>query len=179
MSSKHQGTEQGQALIRRAIRIGIASTTPMCGETTGNNRGPALSFYRRRDGTGKPDRPGANWCGAYASFLLILAAKRNREMLGFPTSRGAKRLVRNMGRRGALIKEPFKGGCGLIAWHSRLGRLSWKGHVGIWTDYDPITDTLYTLEGNRRHPGHKLTWPDTFTYPNGRWRRRFALMAVL
>lgn len=138
----------------------------------GNNRGADVDRYRAGDGTGKGQGGRGSWCGSFVSFCHVEAAG------GFPpfeTSRGAKRLGRNVAAVGRECDLPEPGA--VIVWDR--GKLKWRGHVGLCHHYDVTTDTLITIEGNKNRRGQRFAKVGYFTYPNGLWRKKLDRIATL
>lgn len=167
------------ALSQRALELAIAEIGN--GEIGGNNRGPHVDRYREQGRTGGVGGDGA-WCAAFVSYCYRRAAAELRCSLPFETSAGAKRLIKNLGgcKAGSFIDPvlfaPNLGPVGgsLICWHrGALGALDWRGHIGFVVGYDGDTDTIVTVEGNKRPV------VDRFTYPNGVWRKRVFRLAAL
>jgi hypothetical protein len=163
---------------KRALAIALAEEGQGEDPKLGNNRGAAIYKYRRGDGTGRPWDIAGPWCAAFASWCLM----RSAEGLGygppFKTSRGAKRLTENVAAAGRRCAVPEPGA--LICWHrSRLGRMSRKGHVAFVVSYDPATDTLVSVDGNKLGRGERWADVEQFTHPRGRWRRGLYLMATM
>jgi hypothetical protein len=175
------------AIERRALEMAQAEIG--CGEVT-NNRGPDIDRYRSGDGTGKGPGGAGAWCSVFCAYVLLAAVESlNAEghdfALPFKTSRGAKRLVKNMGLAGSFVDVSYsplliRPGS-LIAWH-RLGAdgvVTWRGHVGMVVRYCPETDELVTIEGNKSTKRGRLANVAEFRYPNGRWRKRLFRIATL
>ena len=138
------------------------------GETTGNNRGVDVVKYRR----GVDD--GGSWCAAFVSYCYEGAALMVGRPLPRPLMRhhGAKRLgglVEAAGRR-LSVPEP-----GSVIWWDRGDPGSWQGHIGIVSHYDPATDTVHVIEGNK---GSFPALVKEIPYPNGKWRRRLEGIAT-
>ncbi len=140
--------------------------------TLGNNRGADVDRYRAGDGTNKGEGGSGSWCGSFVSFCYVEAAGGD---LPFKTSRGAKRLGRNVAAAGRECDLPEPGA--VIVWDR--GRLKWQGHVGLCHHYDPTTDTLVTIEGNKNKRGRRFAKVGYFTYPNGLWRKKLDRIATL
>ncbi len=169
------GTELGHAAVQIALfEVGNGE------QNYGNNRGPHVDRYRSNDGTGRGPGGTGSWCASFASYCFVVAASDLRTKLAFKTSRGAKALVNNAAKVGTVLEVPEPGA--LISWHRypKGGTITWRGHVGIVASYDPDTDTLKVVEGNKdqrpgadggEYPG-RVANVAVFTYPNGRWRRK-------
>jgi len=150
------------------------------GEEGGNNTGPDVWLFRHNDGTGKRIKTRGNWCASFGAACFVLTSKWMQHLLPFETSRGAKRLAKNIGKAGVFIDAESKdervlmSGMvgGAIAWHRGLPG-SWQGHFGLWYKYDLLTDTLHTIEGNKRGKVRRCK------YPNGTWRKRLAVVSTL
>lgn len=155
----------------------------LCGGADGNNRGPHVERYRAGDGTGRGTGGFGAWCACFASYVATVAAgytgtKPERITRPFKASRGAKALVRNVARAGRWVCRPGKENRppepgDFIAWHhSDAG--DWRGHVEIVKRYDPATDDLTTIGGNKNnrtdHRGRRFAVVDVSHYAAGSWR---------
>ena len=167
-----------RTIMRAAVLRALEYAERGAGEFERNNRGPDIYHFRRNDGTGGRVTGAGNWCGSFASCCIVEASKELMSSTPFETSRGARRLVKNAATVGVeqMLSEArlWAGEQGLISWKRR----GWRGHVGFITDYCPLTDTLFTVEGNHRKRGEKLAKVSTFEYPNGTWRKRLDKVVV-
>ena len=138
------------------------------GEQGGNNQGSHIRRWRAADGTEGPIGGRGAWCAVFVSYCFRLAARWDPP---FQTSRGAKRLVKNMAKAGKVLHVPEPGA--VICWHRGVG---WQGHVGICQQYDPASQTLVTVEGNR---GETPSVVEHFIYPHGAWRKRLYMIVLV
>lgn len=111
------------------------------GERDRQNDGTFIRSLRAADRTGRGQNRGP-WCAAFVSYCFAQAAEFRE--LPFKTSRGAKRLVNNIGQAGAFIDTPEPGA--VVCWHR--GVFNWQGHVGIVEEYHEPSDTLQWIDGN-------------------------------
>ena len=168
----------GRALQEAALEIAISEIGNGENPALGNNRGDHIDRYRTA--TGEPGGAGA-WCAAACSYWFSVAAacfvgsdlKARRLRVPFPLSRGAKRLVRNMGTAGRFVDLP-EPGC-LIGWHNRnLGPRHWRGHVEIVCSYREDHDELLTISANANNrqleSGRRYSIVDRRTWSRGSWR---------
>jgi len=126
------------------------------GESVKNNWGPDVIRFRRGDGTGlNPNTTGA-WCASFVSYCMTRAAAFQGATGTVPwkTSRGAKRLRKNMLKSGHAyeVDVPQKGD--IIFWdRSKKGqpKTSWWGHAGIVISVEAIGGdiAITTVEGNK------------------------------
>lgn len=119
------------------------------GETEGNNAGRFIRAIGGKDGD--------EWCGVFAGYCLRKAFAAEMVALPFELSKGAKRLVKNVGDfvlvtseaealAGAKFTDPTHAKPGdLVCWHRTL--IPWRGHVGIVQHVYP-NGTIDSIEGN-------------------------------
>jgi len=116
------------------------------GETVGNNRGPDIERYRGGDGTGGSPGGSGAWCASFVSWCFVQLAHQAGLTLPFDTSRGAKRLAKNIAAAGDRIDPAKAQGGDVICWHrGKAG--SWQGHVGF-VEMRDRSGLLHTVEGN-------------------------------
>lgn len=161
------------AYIRRVLSIANGEIGNGEDPKMGNNLGKDIEVYRKGDGTGRPLRVPHSWCASFVSYCFLRAAKELKRDAPFKGSRGAKDLVRQASRSGREIPDPEPGA--IIAWHR--GGVSWQGHVGIVEVYDPTSDLLITIEGNKNVRGQQFARVERFSEPRGRWRKRLYKIA--
>lgn len=141
------------------------------GEIGGNNRGAHVEGYRAADGTGGKAATNQSWCASFVSACFMLG---NPE-LPFKTSRGAKKLTRNIGKAGVFCAEPVEGA--VICWNRGTNpRNSWMGHVALVSHYDEVGDTMKIIEGNY---GPYPALVQERVLPLGAWRRRLYKIALI
>lgn len=142
------------------------------GEEGGNNTGYHVRKYRGGDGTGKKINTRQAWC---ASFISWAYGRSVASPLPFKTSRGARRLTKNIGKAGNFIKEPRIGA--VICWNRGTNpRSAWMAHIAFISDWDPDTDTIKVIEGNFG-PYPALVTERTIRC--GLWRKRLYRMALV
>jgi hypothetical protein len=166
---------RGQEIMLGALSFVIGEIGQ--GETAGNNRGERIDYYRTTDGTGSGPGGAGAWCASFQSSGLVHSAKDIGRPLPCRTSRGAKNLGDSVGNAGQFLSVPERG-C-FVVWHRGVGR---QGHIGQCESYDPITDTLVTIEGNKLEPRpRKSRWAKVarHTYPNGLWREKIYSISTL
>ncbi len=153
MKAPPLGTLENCLLVVARAQIGR-------GESRGNNRGPDLVEFRR----GMDDE--SPWCAAFVSYCYEEAALLLGQPLPRPLVRrhGAKRLGDLIEAAGQKLTVPEPGA--VAVWHRGLAG-SWMGHIGIVEEYDPDTDTMVAIEGNRGAFPAVVT---RFKYPLGKWR---------
>lgn len=174
-----EGESELVRLAARATQIALSEIGR--GEFGRNNAGPDVERYRRHDGTGGGVGGYGAWCASFTSYCYETAAADLRLVLPFTTSRGAKRLTRNIARAGRWVIEspharvaPAQGD--VICWHRGTGAGDWRGHVGIVLGYCAETDYLRAVEGNR---GAYPSRVQVLAYPDGAWRKRLYGVARL
>jgi len=138
------------------------------GESGLNNSGPDVIRYRAGASDNQP------WCAAFVSYAYLRAAKAIGVKLPYPLRRchSAKRLGGLVMQAGQKLDVP-EPGC-VVVWH-RGAPGSAFGHIGVCEEYDPKTDSLVTIEGNRG------TFPSVvtrFRYPDGKWREHLEYVAT-
>lgn len=134
-----------KSLVSKTLEVALNELGK--GEFGGNNWGPDVFKYRKHDGTGKPVRIRGNWCASFISYCFRVAANATGTKLPFKTSRGAKRLGKNLKKAGWVkVDKPEPGA--IIIWDR--GVLKWQGHIGICTDYVEEHSVLVWVDGNGR-----------------------------
>ena len=194
------GVEESQGATIARLSVAVLKSTNFfgLGEVSGaprkNNRGPAIDYWRRNDGTGKGPGGAGSWCAVAPSAAQQIAATELGLKVPWEASRGAKRFARNMAKAGSWAAVPSRvyglapnwrydeGDVpigSLIAWHrGPPGRrdLRWQGHVETWIEYDPKSDTLTTISANVNNrvdaAGRRFAVIDYRRQKNGAWRRR-------
>jgi hypothetical protein len=138
------------------------------GETGANNTGPDVIRYRAGASDNQP------WCAAFVSYAYARAAKACGVKLPPPLRRchSAKRLGGLVMQAGQMLDAP-EPGC-VVVWH-RGAPGSAFGHIGVCEEYDPATDTLTAIEGNR---GSFPSVVSRFRYPAGKWREHLEMIAT-
>lgn len=170
-----QALDDGARIMARALELTLAELGE--GETQGNNKGPRIDFWRETDGTGIGLTRKNAWCGVLRSSCFVRAAEELELELGFKTSRNAKRLGDNVGEAGRFLDVP-EPGC-LVVWHRGFGR---QGHVGACVSYDPATDSLTTVDGNKLEPRPRRSRRAKvaeFYHPAGIWREDLYCLSTL
>jgi uncharacterized protein (TIGR02594 family) len=135
------------------------------GETGLNNSGPDIVRYRAGLNDNQP------WCAAFVSYCYLRSAKAVG-VKPVRRSHSAKVLGRLVAKAGQVLEQP-EPGC-VVVWH-RGAPGSAFGHIGVCEEYDPATDTLVTIEGNRGSFPSVVT---RYRYPNGKWREHLELIAT-
>lgn len=155
-----------------AVDCALEDAKAARGETIGQNRGDYCDSLFTVQGR-KPR--GGSWCAAAVSYWYVRGAAKVGVTMPFEPHVGAKRLARNIAKAGEKLdinkRRPHRGMA--ICWH-RHGAGDWRGHIGIVLNYDPSTDTLWTIEGNRGVYPSKVR---RFMYPQGTWRESLYMVA--
>lgn len=162
-------------LMNRIIRYALNDEGR--GESGGNNAGPYVRALRAFCGF-PIERLGA-WCAIFVSakikravesLAMTLQAVTPDMILPFDLSRGAYRLVMNIGEAGRFITVPEPGfGC----WRRKRWFRKREAHVRIITGYDAKTDTLFYVAGNEK--GRVVV----SSLPNGTWRKDLEVMSTI
>lgn len=159
-----------------------------CGEEGCDNGGEMVAEYFRKPY--KAGRNYGNWCAAVVSYWL------ETTMASVPRSNGAKRICRNVATVGEWVAKPVLFNApkwipriretpepgDVISWHRGPGDSpsiwwrDWRGHVEIVESYDPASDTLVTIGGNR---GRFPAVVSRRTHHIGSWRRKLYGIARL
>jgi hypothetical protein len=138
------------------------------GEQGGNNDGPCVWRYRRWVDDDQP------WCAALVSYCYEEAAG----MVGRPLPKGLRRThsAKQLGERVKIAGQELRVpelGC-VVVWHRGLPTAS-TGHIGICESYDPTTDTLISIEGNK---GKAPSPVQRYRYVGKAWREDLYLIAT-
>ncbi len=168
-----EGLDDGSYLMLKALELNLAEVGQ--GETEANNRGERIDYYRKTDGTGIGPGAQGPWCATLQSSSLMRASAEGKIAMPCRTSRSSRRLGNQIGHAGRFLNVP-EAGC-LVIW--QWGSNPRKGHIGQCVTYDPTTDTLYTVEGNKNRPGENRAFVGEFVHPNGKWRRRLYCLSTL
>lgn len=140
----------------------------------GRNGGPYVHMLRRF--CGFPEDMLGAWCAIFGSAKFKRAWKsiqfpeRPWLALPFELSRGAYRLVMNVGEAGRFIDVPEPG---VACWKRRGWLLFRKAHFRFITGYDAGTDTMHCVAGNEKD-GVRVV-----TLKNGAWRKDLLKMATI
>lgn len=130
-------------IMYRTINLGLGDEG--LGETEGNNRGRWIRKLRAF--CGFPVDAVGPWCGVWASAKIKHAYSSFGLEVPFELSRGAYRLVKNVGEYGRIIDlnnpEP-----GVYCWQRRGWFKRRSAHVRFVIRYDKVTDTMYYVAGN-------------------------------
>jgi hypothetical protein len=138
------------------------------GEEGGNNAGPYVRSLREY--CGFPVDMLGPWCSIFASAKTKQALTGSG--LGIPLSRGAYRLVMNIGESpyGEFITVPEPG---FACWKRRWWERKREAHVRIITGYDKETDTMHYVAGNEK--GKVVVGQ----LKNGKWRKDLIKMSTI
>lgn len=160
-------TLAGNPMMNRIIRYALDDEGK--GEQGGNNAGPYVRALRKFCGF-PVDALGA-WCAIFASAKILKACDSIKRALPCDLSRGAYRLVMNIGEcdEGTFIDVPRAGfGC----WKRRRWLRRREAHVRIITGYDAATDTMHYVAGNE---GGRVV---ADSLKNGAWRKDLVCMST-
>lgn len=183
--------ERPQAM-RQVAELMLELALAECGRgenpQLGNNRGEDVDTYRTMDGTGKGPGGSGAWCASFVSYTLMRACAKLGYRIPCATSRGAQRLTKNVAGAGRWAVRPGQSkGVGIragdvVCWR-RGGLRDWRGHVALVVRWQPTTDTLVIIEGNRNNrvdaQGRRYAVVDERTIGSGRWRRKLFGVASL
>lgn len=146
------------------------------GEEGVNNGGSYVRALRWH--CGFPEDMLGPWCAIYVSSKIKHAMFDQPSLniplssLNIPLSRGAYRLVMNIGEspHGEFITVPEPG---FACWGRRNWRLKREAHVRIITGYDERTDTMYYVAGNEK--GKVVVGK----LEHGKWRKGLIKMSTI
>jgi hypothetical protein len=168
-------TPDASQFMNRAISYALADV----GEVeVGNNGGAYVRGLRRY--CGFPEGSLGPWCAIFGSAKLKRAGQSlwgNPSTLPFSLSRGAYRLVMNVGEAGRfitpeeLVSSP--GLVGVACWKRRGWLLQRKAHFRFFTGYSASSDTLHCVAGNEKDGVRVVSLKD------GAWRKDLVRMATI
>jgi hypothetical protein len=112
------------------------------GETTGDNRGPAVKKYHAVGGANEGD----SWCASFVSFCFDTG---NPGKMPYKATAGARDTLAKFKAKGwtytASVDNPPQPGDILVFW--RGSKTGWMGHIGIVEAYE--NGIVTTIEGNK------------------------------
>ena len=165
-TQRSMNTPAPKSLMNRIIRYALNDEGR--GEQGGNNSGPWIRSLRRL--CGFPADVTGPWCAVFISAKAVEASQSLDMICPFELSRGAYRLMQNIGTVGRYIDVPEPG---FACWRRKGWFIRRSAHIRIITGYDDDSDTMFYAAGNEKGRVRVAA------LKNGAWRKGLLGMVTI